>query len=70
MQAELDRKRKDMAEGMLRASVGAWKAFRNPPPEIAEKIANDPSGKEKQIWNMQVRAFCAAFGLWRGLAFP
>ena len=39
MQAELDRKRKEMAEGMLRASVGAWKAFRNPPPEIAEKIA-------------------------------
>ena len=63
MQAELDRKRKEMAEGMLRASVGAWKAFRNPPPEIAEKIANDPSGKEKQTWNMQVRAFCVAFGV-------
>jgi len=55
MQAELDRKQTAAAYGMLRASVGAWKAFRNPPADIAEKIANDPSGKERQIWNMQVR---------------
>ena len=56
LQADLDRKRLEMATEMMRACVGAWRAFRNPPEDIAEKIANDPTGNEKKIWNMQVHA--------------
>ena len=40
---------------LLRASVGAWRMLRYPPEEVAERIANDPTGNEKKTWNMQVR---------------
>ena len=56
MQADLDRKRLELATEMLQAATGAWRAFRHPPPETAEKIANDSTGNEKRIWNMQVCA--------------
>ena len=29
--------------------------LRYPPADVAEKIANDPTGNEEKIWHMQVR---------------
>jgi len=54
MQAELDRKKTELAESLLVVSIGAFKALRHPPPDIAEKIANDPTGNEQRIWSLQV----------------
>jgi hypothetical protein len=55
MQAKMDAARTECATELLRASVGAWRMLRYPPDDVAERIANDPSGNERKIWNMQVR---------------
>jgi hypothetical protein len=55
LQAKLDAAREDCAMELLRASVGAWRKLRYPPEDVAQRIADDPTGNEKKIWTMQVR---------------
>ena len=54
LQAKLDAAREDCAMELLRASVGAWRKLRYPPEDVAQRIADDPTGNEKKIWTMQV----------------